>query len=97
MSPIGKIFVILNLFLAAAFLGWASSALATNQNYKSQLETLTLETDADIARLEGQVSEKDRLIGDGNVSIAGGVQTLESVEGALKVGIVADTIVRGGG
>jgi len=69
MSPIGKIFVILNLFLAAAFLGWASSALATNQNYKSQLETLTLETDADIARLEGLVTEKTRLISDNDAAM----------------------------
>lgn len=69
MSPIGKIFVILNLFLAAAFLGWASSALATNQNYKAALETLQTESDTEIARLSGLVDEKDRTIGDNRVSM----------------------------
>lgn len=38
MSPIGRIFVVLNLILAAAFLGWASNALATTDDYKGQLE-----------------------------------------------------------
>ncbi len=39
MSPIGRMFIVLNLVLAAAFLGWASNALSTVQDYKSQLET----------------------------------------------------------
>jgi multidrug efflux pump subunit AcrA (membrane-fusion protein) len=38
MSPIGKIFAVINLILAAAFLGWASNALATSGDYKTRLE-----------------------------------------------------------
>jgi hypothetical protein len=38
MSPIGKIFAVLNLILAAAFLGWASNALSTSGDYKNKLE-----------------------------------------------------------
>lgn len=41
MSPIGRMFIVLNLILAAAFLGWASNALNTVQDYKSQLEAET--------------------------------------------------------
>lgn len=38
MSPIGRIFIVLNLILAALFLGWASHALGTTEDYKGQLE-----------------------------------------------------------
>lgn len=40
MSPIGRIFIVLNLALAAAFLGWASNALATNQKWKDQHDSM---------------------------------------------------------
>ncbi|MEW6072716.1 MAG: hypothetical protein AB1726_09020 [Planctomycetota bacterium] len=43
MSPIGRIFIVLNLVLAAAFLGWAANALATTDNYRSQLDAKTAE------------------------------------------------------
>ncbi len=32
MSPIGRIFIVLNLVLAVVFLGWASSNLVNSQN-----------------------------------------------------------------
>lgn len=37
MSPIGRIFVVINLILSAAFLGWASAALNSGVNYRQQL------------------------------------------------------------
>jgi predicted nucleic acid-binding Zn-ribbon protein len=37
MSPIGRIFLVLNLILSAAFLGWASNSLAQAENYKGLL------------------------------------------------------------
>jgi hypothetical protein len=37
MSPIGRIFIVLNLILSAAFLGWAANALEKTQAYKQQL------------------------------------------------------------
>lgn len=36
MSPIGKIFLLVNFGLAFAFLGWASTAAATNAKWKAQ-------------------------------------------------------------
>jgi len=38
MSPIGRIFLVLNLILSAAFLGWASNSLAQAENYKGLLD-----------------------------------------------------------
>jgi myosin heavy subunit len=36
MSPIGRIFIVLNLILSAAFLGWASNSLAQTEDFKKQ-------------------------------------------------------------
>jgi len=38
MSAIGRIFIVLNLILAAAFLGWAAQANGSIQNYKQKYE-----------------------------------------------------------
>ena len=38
MSAIGRIFLVLNLILAALFLGWASTSLATSAEYKQKYE-----------------------------------------------------------
>ncbi|MAE27655.1 MAG: hypothetical protein QF724_01945 [Planctomycetota bacterium] len=38
MSPIGRIFIVLNLILAATFLGFASNNLAASDKYKGQFE-----------------------------------------------------------
>jgi len=37
MSPIGRIFIVLNLILSAAFLGWAANALQKTEKYKDDL------------------------------------------------------------
>jgi septal ring factor EnvC (AmiA/AmiB activator) len=39
MSAIGRVFLILNLVLAAAFLGWASTSLGKSAEYKSKYES----------------------------------------------------------
>ncbi len=58
MSPIGKIFIVVNLALSAAFLGWASNIVATSQDWKKQHDDLktTLETERD--DLEAQLTSK---------------------------------------
>ena len=38
MSAIGRIFLVLNLILAAVFLGWASTSLATSAEYKKKFD-----------------------------------------------------------
>lgn len=62
MSPIGRIFIVLNLLLSGLFVGWAASNLANAEDYQKQLAdketelaTVTAEKDDQIA---GLVSEK---------------------------------------
>lgn len=57
MSPIGKIFVAVNLALSAAFLGWASNVVGTSQNYKTQLAELEKTTDDEKAALDAELSK----------------------------------------
>jgi prefoldin subunit 5 len=57
MSPIGRIFIVLNLILAAAFLGWAANALATTDNYREQLEQANAENAAAIAAKDKEISD----------------------------------------
>ena len=56
MSTVGKVFIVLNLFLAGLFLGYASTALASSEDFKGQLaseQTAHAETKAE---LEARVS-----------------------------------------
>ena len=57
MSPIGRIFLVLNLILSAAFLGWASNSLAQTEDYKTELATAkaaAAETEAELnSEIEG--------------------------------------------
>jgi DNA repair exonuclease SbcCD ATPase subunit len=57
MSSIGKIFTIINLVLAAAFLGWAISALNTANNFKAQLDTAEAQIKTLTASKDGQINE----------------------------------------
>lgn len=57
MSPIGKIFAVLNLILAAAFLGWASNALTASGKYKSQWEDAVAAHQADTQAWEDRENE----------------------------------------
>jgi len=54
MSSIGRIFIVLNLILSAAFLGWAANTVATNQDYKAQFLAEQDARTADVEDLEGQ-------------------------------------------
>ena len=46
MSPIGRVFIIINLVLAGAFVGFAGKYLQATTNYKKQLEDKTAAADA---------------------------------------------------
>ena len=63
MSPIGKLFIVLNLALAAVFVGAAASLIGNSQDWRQKYETETQE-------LNDQLAEKDqeiaRLTGDNN-------------------------------
>jgi len=71
MSPIGKIFIVVNLALSAAFLGWASNVVATSQDWKTKHDAAAeqfkgekekLETDLSLLRttLNSVREDKDR-------------------------------------
>lgn len=55
MSPIGRIFVVLNLILSATFLGWASTSLATTEDWRGKHEQSMQEH-------EGMLAEKDKAV-----------------------------------
>ncbi len=65
MSPIGRIFSVLNLILAALFLSWASNNLATSHEYKDLLEAEETARAEEVAelnnQLDGQREEIDNL------------------------------------
>lgn len=64
MSPIGRIFLILNLILSAVFLGWASNVLATSQDYKVRAETAETALEASKTELEEQISALNTRLGE---------------------------------
>ncbi len=56
MSPIGRIFLVLNLVLAAAFLGWASNSLATSQEWKTKYEEAAAAHETALGDKDGEIS-----------------------------------------
>lgn len=56
MSPIGRIFIVLNLILAALFLGWASLNLATSHEYKGKYDAEVKAKEAAAAEFEDQIA-----------------------------------------
>lgn len=55
MSPIGRIFVVVNLALAAAFLGFASSTLANSHKYRGLYDASTVELEKTRTELQAEV------------------------------------------
>lgn len=65
MSPIGRIFSVLNLVLAAVFLAWASNTLATSADYRAKYEAevtaknnLETQRTAEISALRSELAVK---------------------------------------
>lgn len=80
MSSIGKIFIVLNLVLAAAFLGWASNALKANAEWKSKYDKASAElteakklADADKEKLNIAKTDAEKSV----VRLTGEVETLK--------------------
>jgi hypothetical protein len=57
MSSIGKIFVVLNLVLAAAFVGWAANAVNNSGEWKKKYEDATAAATKEKAQLETELSK----------------------------------------
>ena len=87
MSPIGRIFIVLNLVLAVAFLGWASSALAAGQDFKAQLKAEKAAHEATKAELgkeiEGLTLRSETAEGDLSRT-SGELSNLKAVEEQLR-------------
>lgn len=56
MSSIGKIFVVLNLVLAAAFVGWAANAVSTSGDWKTKHDAVVATAGKDKMALEADLS-----------------------------------------
>jgi hypothetical protein len=56
MSPIGRIFIVLNLVLSAFFLGWASTALSTTENWKEKHAEATQAMADAVAAKDAEIS-----------------------------------------
>ena len=52
MSPIGRVFIVLNLLLAGAFVGFSGTYLQKQHNYKDQLQVAKEKSDKEIADLK---------------------------------------------
>lgn len=81
MSPIGRIFVVVNLALAAVFLGWASSTLANAHKFRSLAETTEVQLQTTKAKLQEDI---DSLIAERDEARRQKDQMVEQ-KGALEV------------
>lgn len=57
MSPIGRIFIVLNLILSAAFLGWAANALEKTGKYKEELASAKKASEEALAGKEKELAD----------------------------------------
>jgi predicted nucleic acid-binding Zn-ribbon protein len=80
MSPIGKIFAVLNIAMAAVFLGFASHNLAAHTSFKEQLETAEKKAEDDIAALNARLTTAN----EENQTLESNNGELRSSNGALK-------------
>src|SRR5436190_24332916 len=60
MSTVAKVFVVLNLLLAVAFLGAAATHLGYDDSYRKKLTDVTAQKDQEIGRLNGLITEANR-------------------------------------
>jgi|RhiMethySRZTD1v2_1073278.scaffolds.fasta_scaffold502908_2 DNA repair exonuclease SbcCD ATPase subunit len=57
MSPIGRVFVVLNLVLAGTFVGFAGTYLKNHTNWKEKHTTLQTKADKDIKDRDSQIED----------------------------------------
>lgn len=87
MSPIGKLFTVINLALAALFVGSAAALINTGQTYRQDLEALQTSSAAEIADLNGQLATERDNVGIERQAKDGAlaqVSALESDKAALE-------------
>lgn len=67
MSPIGRLFIVLNLVLAGAFVGFAGTYLQKASTWKEQHDALQTSSDALLETARAQLEVKQKEINDLNV------------------------------
>ncbi|MHC5063498.1 MAG: zinc ribbon domain-containing protein [Planctomycetota bacterium] len=67
MSPIGRLFIVLNLVLAGVFVGFAGTYLQKASTWKESHDELKSSSDAEIASLTNQLESRQKDINDLNV------------------------------
>lgn len=70
MSPIGRVFIIINLVLAGAFVGFAGKYLQAATNFKKQLEEKTAATDATIKQKDSELTSVKENLGTAQAAAA---------------------------
>jgi predicted RNase H-like nuclease (RuvC/YqgF family) len=63
MSPIGKVFLLVNFLLAGCFLAWASTSLATNAEWKTKYDDKVAELAETKATLAAEASDLSNQLG----------------------------------
>ena len=101
MSSIARIFIVLNLLLAALCLGWASNHLSTTQDWKGKHTTLKKEMDEAIDAKKAELEEVQTLVNTTRQSLdqlRGEKQTLatqyETTSAELSTSREAETQLR---
>lgn len=92
MSQIARVFVVLNLLVAAGFMFAAATFLATNNDYKKKLDVRSTELEAERRRAQGRESELQgsiqRLEGERNAKQEHNAR-LENENAALKAQVTS--------
>jgi len=94
MSPIGRIFSVLNLVLAALFLGWASNNLASHQSWQDKHKALEEASSAEIDDITGQLSTlraEHNTLQDTNGNLRNEKQTSEDDNSRLASELKSET------
>lgn len=91
MSPIGRLFIILNLVLAAAFIAFAGFYLKNQTSYKQQLEEAVAAADAKAKGLEEQIASLNTQIQSQSTDLTTKTSVVANQKVQLKALEEADT------
>jgi hypothetical protein len=88
MSTIGRIFTVLNVFLAAAFLGFAATNLGSHQSWKKKHDDLVTSSKSEIDGLTAQLA-------DANAKLEASKSSLDTSDAKLNASTAEITRLEG--
>lgn len=91
MSPIGRLFIILNLILAACFIAYAGFYLKNQTSYKVQLEEAVAAADAKAKGLEEQITSLNSQIQSQSTDLTTKTSNLANAQVQIKALEESDT------